>query len=210
MSYGIILIKILEKKYVDDFLDGNLYLNTDKYFTKIDQVDVARHDLYEGADEAWQIKTFSIQNNIGEYVPIGGLQSLIIYRYSEQKKSNLNLLCMYGYSDRVVDQFDERNLEFGCTAIIIKDINEFIHRIKLAANKKGKKVSQGPIEYVNCGYHGKLGPFKKFDKFSYQNEFRFVLEYGNGEPDRLSIGCIRDIVIVRPSSKIALIPKKSA
>lgn len=47
MSYSVILAKILPQKYVSDFLDGNLHMNTDDFFTEIESSDVLRSDIYE-------------------------------------------------------------------------------------------------------------------------------------------------------------------
>jgi hypothetical protein len=42
MSYKILLAKILLGCRAKDFLDGNLYMNTDTYFAAMDADDIAR------------------------------------------------------------------------------------------------------------------------------------------------------------------------
>jgi hypothetical protein len=208
MDYSVILIKILPNEYANDFLDGKLCFNTDEFFTRIDAKDEVRFDHSENADESWQIKRLAIQDSSGEYISIGGIINPVICRYPEETKDKVNLLCMYAYNNLVDDIFDERNLSFGCTAIIITDISEFIKRIKLAAHLLNKEVDHAPIEYVNKEtYHGEIGPFVKFNNFSYQNEFRFILTNGKGRREFLEIGNIRDITMVIPSSEIKKIPK---
>jgi len=206
MSYGVILIKILPTKRVVDFLDGNIFLNTDDFFTKIDSSDAMRFDLAEGADESRQVKEISIADKSGNYVPIGGLINPVIHR--NRNKEPINILCMYAYNNKLEDLFDISNLSFGDAAIIITDLIEFIHRLKIATELVGKTLNHGPITYVNKKTHdGVMGPFRKYDCYKKQNEFRFVLSGGDGNPTILKIGDIRDITMIAPSSKIALIPK---
>lgn len=201
MSYKILLSKILDEIYVDDFLNGNLYLNTDNYFAEIDGSDALRSDINEGADAARQIKEISIQNDSGDMVPIGGVQNPLIYRYGS--KEAINVLCMFMFTDQSHFSFDERNLNFGNTAILIKDAKEFVKRFKSAAYSAKRKLSHGPVEYVHrASYDGVMGPFKKFSEYSYQNEFRFVLHGGDLKPVIFPIGSIRDICTVCDSSEL--------
>ena len=206
MSYGIILIKILPVKYASEFLDGNIYFNTDEFFTKIDSNDLVRSDVHEGIDESRQVQSIAIANDLGEYIPIGGIINPVTFRYGNKDK--INILCMYGYNNKVNTSFDTVNLSFGDTSIIITDAKAFISRLQVAANKLGKTLNHGPIEYVDKEkYDGAMGPFKKFNSHKEQNEFRFVLSKSDGEPIKLNIGDIRDITMVSKTSEIKYIPK---
>jgi hypothetical protein len=205
-NYGIILIKILHDQYVNDFLDGDLYLNTNNYFAKTDDNDQLRFDPFEGVDESRLIKELAIADKNGDFIPIGGIINPMVTRYSNT--DNINILCMYSYTDKPDDYFDKRNLGFGDTAIAITDLKEFIRRLKSAAKSVAKNVMHAPITYVDKNTHdGPMGPFRKFDNLSYQNEFRFVLSDGNGQPETLRIGCIRDITSVASPTDIESIPK---
>lgn len=204
MSYGVILAKILPQKYVDDFLDGNMYMNTDAYFVTVDQSDVLRADAHEGVDEAWQFKQISIQDRFGNWTPIGGAQSPLMYRYGDNESRNL--LCLYMFTNKPDFKFDDRNIDFGDAAVIISDLKEFLRRFKIAARDAGKQLLHGPVQYVNKrDHHGQMGAFRKFSDYEYQSEFRLVLVGEKGEtpnPITFSIGDIRDIVIVRPSNQL--------
>lgn len=206
MSYRIILIKILEERFLDDFLNGDIYLNTYDYFRTLDNQDQVRSDIHEGIDECWQVESVHIEDRDGNWVPIGGIKNPITYQSQNMSKSNI--LCLYSYTDRSNDFFDEKNLSFGNVAVIIKDLKEFIYRMKRAAEVIDREIYQGPITYVDeSTYNGPMGPFKKFSRLQYQNEFRFWVTGGDGNPCYLKIGDIRDIVMVTPSNTISLIPK---
>ena len=58
------------------------------------------------------------------------------------------------------------------------------------------------VEYVDDEYAGKVGPFRKFKKFSYQSEWRLVCLDGPGGPRRIHIGSIRDISVIMRSDEL--------
>jgi len=208
LSYKILLTKLLDTVWVSEFLDGNIYMRTDKYFAKLESSDLVRADKDEDVDEAWQVKEVSIQDADGKWVPIGGIINPILHRYGSRE--NFNLYCMHAIKNTEDYQFDERNHGFGNTAIIVGNAEEFIRRFKAAAGLVERELFHGPVTYVKRNeYHGPMGPFKKFDNYSYQNEFRFALPGGNGEPITLSLGNLRDICIVIPITQIPDLQSKT-
>tara|TARA_R110002050_G_scaffold189455_16_gene324049 strand:- start:1607 stop:2275 length:669 start_codon:yes stop_codon:yes gene_type:complete len=210
MSYGVILAKILPQKFLNDFLDGNLHLNSDAFFARIDNDGFLRSDPNEGADEAIQFENISIKDKEGKWVPIGGAKNPLIYRYSNKKSRNI--LCLYMFTTKQSYEFDKRNMEFGDVAVVIKDLKEFIKRIKTASTKKEMGLFQAPVEYLDKKvHHGKMGPFRKFSEYEYQSEFRFVLDSEVQRTEKfikLPIGDIRDITMVCTSDKLSDLPNK--
>ena len=191
MSYRVILAKILPRRFEADFLDGNLYLNTNAYFGSIDHTDSVRFDPHDGVDASRQVSKVEIQDGTGEWIPLPVVGPVTM---RSANAAGLNILCMYTISDRPGDSFDPRNLAFGERAVVIDDLAEFIRRIKNAASQAKKQVAYRPIEYVErATYDGAMGPFRKYTEHFYQNEFRFVFSNGPGEVCRLPIGDIRDI-----------------
>jgi len=201
MSYNVILIRILPECRANDFLDGKLYLNTNKFFGEIDGSDAVRFDPFDGIDESLQVKELSIAAPGGDWTPIGGIINPVVSRSRESEK--LNILCMYALSDQRDQPFDSKNLQFGNVAVLIRNPIEFIRRVKSAGSALDKQVFHGPVEYVDkLTYDGVMGPFKKFAELAYQNEFRLVLTNGTGRHCRLDIGDIRDIAVMGPSKDI--------
>lgn len=197
----VALVKILPSCWVKDFLDGNLYLNTNTYFGEVDRSDIVRFDPHDGIDESRQVKQVEIADDNGDWIPIGGVINPVTFRST--LSSSVNMLCMYAMNDRAGERFDERNLKFGDAAVYISDALELIRRVKAAAAEVNKDVRHGLVEYVEKEFHdGPMGPFRKFSEHSYQNEFRFVLTAGNGEACRLFVGDLRDITVVGPSAEI--------
>ena len=206
MSCSVALVKILPENFLEDFLNGSLYLNTCAYFSQLDQSDIVRSDPHDGATEARQILEVAIKDSIGNWIPISGVENPIISRSDEI--SNLNILCFYMMTDLPKDEFDERNLEFGNVAVFISNLSDFIQRVNRAAASSNWVVTKGPVEYVERNAHnGFMGPFRKFKNYSYQREFRFVFSTEKRMPIRLEVGNLRDIVYVTSSSKVASIWK---
>lgn len=207
MTYRIALAKLLPSQYVNDFLDGNLYLNTCSYFSSLDRTDSVRADPNDGLFESRQVSEVAIQDEQGNWIPIGGIINPVTSR--NNSFSGLNILCLYAMTDREGDSFDQRNISFGDSAILIMNLPEFLSRVKTAASNQSWGITHAAVEYVKREAHdGYMGPFRKFEELSYQNEFRFVFETGIGKPCRLPVGNLRDITRVVKCDEIPLIWSK--
>lgn len=206
MTYRVLLVKLLPAQYESDFLDGNLYLNSNSFFARTDDKDPVRFDPHDGADEAVPVKSFSILGPEGQWIDLPVIGPIT---KTSMRASMHNILCMYSITDRAGDDFDPRNMSFGDRAVVIANAKEFVRRVRDAATAVGRTLAQGPITYVDrLTYEGVLGPFRKYQVHSYQNEFRFVLADGDGQPFRLFVGNLRDIAYSADASDIPKIWKQ--
>ncbi len=191
MLHRVILVKLLPEKYEADFLDGYIYFNTNAYFGIIDHKDEVRFDPDDGIDESRQVSKVEIQDHTGNWLP---LQVIGPITTRSEVSAKQNVLCLFTITDRAGDSFNEQNLAFGERAVVIDNLQEFICRVKRATEQVSKKLSLGPIEYVEYAtYDGPMGPFRKFTTHRYKNEFRLVLSNGTRDACRLSVGNLRDI-----------------
>jgi hypothetical protein len=124
----------------------------------------------------------------------------ILSRYDN--RPNVHVYCMHGIKNLPDYNYDVENNKFGDSAIVISNLIEFVARFKSAARNKGYGLSQAPVTYVDRKYDGDMGPFKKFDIFAYQYEFRFVLLGAGFGPETLNIGDIRDISFLIPVTEM--------
>lgn len=197
----VMIVKLLKAERVDSFLDGNVYMNSAAYFKELDSADVVRSDRHEGLHSARQVKEISVQDSNGQWIPIGGIINPVTYFTDES--SNFNMFCMYIFNDNPDEPFNEKNLAFGESFVLILDIVEFLRRVRVAAQNLDRECAHAPVEYVDgSSYDGPMGPFRKFDSFSYQNEYRIVLRGGEGNPITLQIGNIRDIAVVGQTKEL--------
>ena len=138
------------------------------------------------------------------------------------------VFCMFGVNPkkekfRFTDKQKEKMLSFGDTALIVLDHDEFIRRVKVAAEQAGYKVYFKPVQYYDPTIDGGnmlisllAGmwniAFWKRDSYSYQQEVRFVFTPGDENIDHieLDIGDISDITaIISAKSALSAIVEKA-
>lgn len=197
----VMIAKLLPSRHLDAFLDGNLHMNNAAYFRTLEGDGGLRSDSDEGIEWARQVTSLSLQDEDGAWIPIGGLINPV--KYWTDESVDFNMFCMYMFSDQPDDVFDDRNLAFGDTYVLITNLPEFIRRVREAAIKLGRGLGHGPVEYVSHVSHdGPMGPFRKFAHYSHQKEFRIALKGGGGAATTLKIGDIRDICGHGPLSEL--------
>lgn len=143
-------------------------------------------------------------------------------------ESNDFVFCMFGVNPkkekfRFTDKQKEKMLSFGDTALIVLDHDEFIRRVKVAAEQAGYKVYFKPVQYYDPTIDGGnmlisllAGmwniAFWKRDSYTYQQEVRFVFTPGDENIDHieLDIGDISDITaIISAKSALSAIVEKA-
>lgn len=211
-----ILTKIFQKKeYLEDFLDGNLYINCLGYFQDIESKNLTetQADTLEGVVAQFQPKDFQLTISVPE-IGISHTIPTEDYAAPSYLKSpylfNLKCLCFYAPVikladlDTVKEQLTiskKMEEDFGSLLALFHNPQEFLNRVKDAviANKygyKSRRVSYfSPMDNFQAN-DDSMG-FDKLDKFSFQKEFRILIETQEHEPTplRLRIGSIRDICV---------------
>ena len=132
----------------------------------------------------------------GQYHEIPGVIGPIKWRNDTDVR--VNVYCMHAvvvphHGSEVVDS---DNFKFGNTYALVMNIDEFLRRVRQAAERAGHEVSWKLIRYIDpASYHGPAGVFTKDVKFSYQSEFRIVMRPGTGEAVSLILGNLSDIMV---------------
>ena len=111
---------------------------------------------------------------------------------------------MYALREPTGAQFvDPLNFRFGDTFAIFTDGDEFLRRVRTAADAASLKVEYHLVEYINEREHqGEMGIFRKRLRFSYQSELRIAIVPGRDEPYRLHVGDLSDITRTGPLSEL--------
>lgn len=188
------LMKFGKKIHMEAFQGGELFMNTLKHFQGLEDSGL-RGDKDEGLSAIYQANgaTLSRKNEDGDFVPLGTINDQLEYR--EKDSVHVNVFCMYALQVEPQKlEINRRNLEFGDTFVILLDIPQFLDRIKEAAKQMEVKVFHGMVDYVDRATHkGPIGPFRKFNEYSYQSEFRIIIPRKSLDPYMLNIGDISDI-----------------
>lgn len=221
-------VKVTDKKWAECLLDGEVFMRPLHQFgswNKNKDRSVAnqfRGDIHEG--------TAAVYGDIMQFPGIGGfpqdLQNVVrqVSLIDDGDIQFFKIFSLYRMIYNSATDFfvkpDPRMKQFGDTAVIIQDYNEFIERFGLALFSKYNKVISMicPVDFYGLQETKQTNPlFSKEKSYEYQNELRMAfceLEHnkfaiGPGtdtalsivpslDPVTLQIGSIRDIAIVLP------------
>jgi hypothetical protein len=193
------IVRFSERKRIDDFVRGQFYMNTLAHFADVER-SLERRDKDEGQAFWFGDKTVLQMQIDGEFQTIPGIINMA-YRHPDDLKANVFCMCALRTSN--VKNLDPRNFGFGDTFALLRDGDEFLRRVRAAADKAGHDVKWGLVEYIDKRtYYGPMGVFRKATDFSYQSEFRIALLSGTGSPYVLDVGDLTDITFIGPSADL--------
>ena len=221
-------VKVTDKEWAERLLDGEVFMrplhefgswNENKDSSVSNQF---RGDIHEGTAAVYgDTKQFPSIDMFSQ-----NLQNLVkqvsVIDYGDIQFFKIFSLYRMIY-DPAIDNYvkpDARMKQFGDTAVIIGDYNDFIERFGLAMFAKYNKVSAmiSPVDFYGLNETKQTNPlFSKEKTYAYQNELRMAFcelehnkfETGPGadtalpivqslEPVTLNIGSIRDIATAIP------------
>ncbi|MHB8770506.1 MAG: hypothetical protein ACYC7J_05880 [Syntrophales bacterium] len=175
--------------------EGLLYMNNLRYFWGIEDEEL-RGDCFDCVAEVARGPKVVMRQPDGKDLVMTGKWVLRIHPPAPEKT---NIFSMFALRSAIGNSpIDECNFRFGEHALVMLDPQAFMTRVETHLKAEKIEARGDLVEYVNDDHAGKLGPFKKLRKFSYQSEWRLVCPDGPGGPRMIRIGSIRDIsVLVR-------------
>jgi hypothetical protein len=204
------LLRFDSREHLKDLRrDGLLFMNSLSYFIKLesDPLNPLKGDVYEGTDHITQPK------HIGQFAfyhpSVGKTEAdqseLGAIRTSLDRTKSCNVYCMVAITRLGNEEsVDKRNINLGDYFVCVTNPKEFLNRISRAAQQHEFHGECELIKYYDQDeYSGKLSRFNKRSIYSYQNEFRVVIESCSKQPLRFYIGDIQDITSeALPSSEV--------
>lgn len=203
---------------------GQIYMKNFEYF-----VELEKKTQQKGKGDIDEARMFS-SNNVSIYlentdIQIGTAKFARIYD-SKRLKNPVFCITQKNLFDDVVDikdgkvtsivQFDKRletdfeDLNEELYVLIITDGAEFIKRIETQLNSLGHNVIYGDVIYRDTSHFYKVGediefngPLHKNPCFSYQEEFRFVVDTEVEDNLEIFIGSITDISVAIPFKNLS-------
>ncbi len=165
-------------------------MNKLPYFWGIEDEEL-RGDPFDCVAEVTRGPKVTMRLPDGTDLVIGGNWVLRMHPPTPER---INIFSMYALRP-VIGNFpiDERNFRFGEHALVMMNPQEFMTRIEVTLKASEIEAKGDLVEYVDDDHTGKLGPFNKLRKFSYQSEWRLVCLGGSGGPRKIQIGSILDI-----------------
>lgn len=183
---------------------GHLYMHPIPFFKALES-DVARGDQHEGLSHCWQADSARLEVRQGdEWLNVGGIVGQLLFR--DQRVEVGNIYCMYALRGSHAEAFfdghcarpvDVDSLPFGDSVVVFTNGDEFMRRVRAAAELEGLELSYNLVAYVDREtYSGPMGPFRKFSIFSQQSEFRILAKPELLPARILRVGPLADIAMV--------------
>ena len=187
--------------------DGLLYMSSLAEFVQLES-DLARGDCFEGSATIIQPQHTEMVLDASKIglgkIAINPLDLAGPIRIALQRTASCNIYCMFAITKPTDEELvSSENLQFGDSCVLILNPTEFLNRVFYAAEGAGLSPTCRLVEYYDAEeFSGETGRFRKRSIFSYQNEFRIVVEPGSDAPRKLFAGSLIDITSeIIPSSE---------
>lgn len=187
------------EKYRDDFLNGHLYFSSLNSFRKVEKSEVfGQNDCYECCDI---LQPDSVKVTVGNTELTDFAGPISICSESDVLRSNIMCFSTIGMDVENV-LFLEKMIEYGEFVVAIPQAELFIERLGKVVKGLDLKLYRGAVKYydfskdnISCGFPEIA--FQKRSEFSYQREFRFLLQKREpvDAPLILEVGDLSDIAI---------------
>ncbi|NNG99676.1 hypothetical protein [Acinetobacter sp. ANC 5414] len=208
------LAKVFKKKqYMEEFLDGKLYMNCLGYFKNVEDAKNTQYDSKEGIKSYLQPHDVEMEIKFGDQViklDVRNLAAPVIIQNNGY--NNLKIICFYSpyidYSDLKASKedikiTDKMKNDFGDHVIIITNYEEFSKRLQAALDisEDIEFCGHKKVDYFPHNFHGSFEdheiPFKKHEDFSFQKEYRVIArtKQHDEQPLVINIGDLRDICL---------------
>ena len=193
-------VKFGQLEHLQLLQKGTVYCSTLKYFTELED-GKTRGDEDENA---FDFKTFNnpellIKPANDPKAEYKKLNANWVQMVSRNSNIHGNLLCLHCVDVTLAEtegilEIDEKNGEFGSHVLVLLNTAEFEERVYDELDKRKMKFACGPVEYIDLkNFTGRKSLFQKDLKYSYQNEFRIVIDSNLQTPLLLDIGDISSI-----------------
>ena len=221
MNTVFFLVKFFDKpKHANAFVCGRVFARRLSAFKKDEDSDESgRIDRHEGTISWMQPgKCQIIINGMDISADLAGPAQV-----QRHWLNHINVFCVHAAHSGDLDLASLSNIEplrqkltipdkclsLGNYAVVVKNVPEFINRMKTSARAKGYGIAQRLVKYYDPEiFHGHFrdveSVFWKQDQYRYQREFRFAINRGSlGEyPLVMDIGDIRDIALQFKSTEL--------
>lgn len=196
------LIKFSQHEHVLQLQnEGLLYMNNLAYFRRIEDEEL-RGDSFDGVTRVERARNTKVEMKLPDGREITIKEAKWVLGMDFYEPERINIFCMYALHAGSFP-VDEKNFRFGDYALVLTSGQEFMNRVVSTMKTQIIKEAKGDlVEYVDNQFTRELGPLKKFKTFDYQSEWRLVCYDGPGGVRKISIGSIRDISVIIPSSEV--------
>lgn len=174
------LIRFFEKKeYAEDFLNGNLYMNSIGHFRNFMKPAI-QNDITEGLGETVHPDNYD-ENYKTNLVSTIGKEHIVfplMNQIESMKYCHICCLSLHEYDDnrQIVVKIPAEMRKMGSYAVIVRNVQKFVDLIFDKLVKEKLYGLMGPVTYHKPNEVIEyLDLFDKYDKYSHEHEWRFVV-----------------------------------
>lgn len=173
------LIRFFEKEeYVEDFLDGKLFMNSIGHFRKSGIA--VQNDIAEGIGETLAPEEFDskYKSNITAYFNKKHFLFPFMNSIEAMKYCHICCLSLHEYDDnqKIVTKIPREMRKMGNYVVIVRNVQKFVDRIYDKLVNEKLYGLMGPITYHSPTEELEyMDLFDKFDNHSHEREWRFAL-----------------------------------
>jgi hypothetical protein len=198
----MMLVKFTKSEYVQDLLDGNLYMNNFNHFveqekntkhkgqgdsyegayvTTFDSVDIYIEDDLVGSAESGSL---FIRNQYANKIPLFSMSLLTSRDFEVIEEKESSVILKLGFIKEDIQRIKD---DFRCDKVVFTfQYNEFLKRLQEASNKISMKCMYDFVQYVDFSILDKKRKerfdqghldflFHKHHSLKHQREFRVIL-----------------------------------
>ena len=195
------LYKIINNKYLSDFINGRIFMKNLSYYTKLEENAIG--DKCEGLSFFGKAGKILYKNEV-----VALCRDVSVYTNLEKpifctsipSFNKVGNEYKYTISKFAIDEITQK--EYNNFSLVFINKEEFVSRVEKALIKCGCSATCGKVIYTNNGYKldkidvTKNAGFVKRKKYDYQNEYRIMINKLVKDSFVLEIGNINDIIKV--------------
>lgn len=178
------IIKFGKKEHLEKLLDqGELCFNPTELYNSIEQINPEKGDSYEGAE--WVENIFIKEVNF-KHPKLGRLRFKTDTRHPfkfiqyDHNYLSCSFYIITARDFKRIDilKLDRKMLEFGSHAVIIKEPDRFLTKLKYTLDETDYSYRTNRVEYKDLSVIGRhaMNPFIKKKEHQYQKEFRVIIK----------------------------------
>ncbi|AZQ62826.1 hypothetical protein EI427_11450 [Flammeovirga pectinis] len=202
-------------KFQREEIIRDMYENEYLYFKKIfdfkdsDRDNIKRNDPKEGNLINQQLTSLQLSKDGIDYINLKIAENGSAQHTAYDKNANKHICSLFFLEVKIdkksnhieYNKIDNRMIDFGEYALLIKDPRKLISMIESSLKKLGitKSLEYGTVNFYDKNtYNGKLNYFSKTKDHDYQREYRVLfdstkLKGNNSEPIKLKLEGLKSI-----------------
>jgi len=210
------LLKVGQEKYVRDMHDKEyLFFNTFSSFRTNEKDPCGRNDSREANTRIKQVTFLEIKTPEGKTIKLSEISKNFSAQFNEFPTVIPHNICsLYTLrfdQDFKFKQIDERVLCLGDKTLIIYNLGQFFEILDKSLERQRFEFSRKLVNYYNFRtFNGDLTFHHKEATFSYQNEYRILIETLGENTINIELPGLKNISAVVDTEKLNTLELKTA